>query len=93
MPIKSRDTIRLKESNLDINSQNSKFILNHIEKDNKDIDDIISDPNYNLDNYSFEKAIQCDKRSFWRIYYICLLSNDRILKAFVLKSPFIYNLR
>ena len=87
MPIKSRDTIRLrlKESNLDINSHN---FINHTDKDKKDIDSIISDPNYNLDNYSFEKAIQCDKRSFWRIYYICLLSNDRILRAFVLKSPF-----
>ena len=87
IPIKSRDTNRLRESNLDINSQNSKFTIYHSEKEKQDIDNIISDPNYNLDNYSFEKAILYDKRSFWRIYYICLLSKERTLHAFVLKSP------
>ena len=44
------------------------------------------DPNYDLDFYTYEEALLYDKRSFWRIYYICLLSKERIFNAFFFKS-------
>ena len=40
-----------------------------------------------LDNYDYEEAIKYDKRDFWRIYFICLLSKENILNAFFFKSP------
>ena len=43
--------------------------------------------NYNLEIFSFENAILYDKRKFWRLYYICLLSQERFLNTFILKSP------
>ena len=42
---------------------------------------------YILDNYDYENAIKYDKRTFWRIYYICLLSKENILNTFFFKSP------
>ena len=42
---------------------------------------------YILDNYDFEGAIKYDKRSFWRIYYIFLLSTENILNTFFFKTP------
>ena len=40
-----------------------------------------------LDNYDYEDAIKYDKRSFMRIYYICILSKENILNIFLIKSP------
>ena len=40
-----------------------------------------------LDNYDYEEAIKYDKRDFWRIYFICLLSKENILNTFFFKSP------
>ena len=45
------------------------------------------DSKYILDNYVYETAIKYDDRSFWRIYYICLLSKENILNTFFFKSP------
>ena len=42
---------------------------------------------YILDNYNFEEAVEYDKRDFWRIYFICLLSKENILNTFVFNSP------
>ena len=42
---------------------------------------------YILDNYNYETAIKYDKREFWRIYYIILLSKENILNTFFFKSP------
>ena len=41
---------------------------------------------YILDNYDYECAIKYEKRSFFRIYYICLLSYENILNTFFFKS-------
>ena len=41
---------------------------------------------YILDNYDYECAIEYEKRSFCRIYYICLLSYENILNTFFFKS-------
>lgn len=40
-----------------------------------------------LDNYDYEDAIKYDKRSFMRIYYICILSKENILNIFLINSP------
>jgi hypothetical protein len=32
-------------------------------------------------------AIKYDKRSFWRIFYICMLSKDNIINIFLFKTP------
>jgi hypothetical protein len=47
----------------------------------------INDSKYNLEIYTFENAILYDKRKFWKLYYICLLSQERFLNTFILKSP------
>ena len=40
-----------------------------------------------LTNYDFEEALQYDKRTFWGIYYICLLAKENILNMIYIKSP------
>ena len=40
-----------------------------------------------LTNYDFEEALQYDKRTFWGIYYICLLAKENILNMLYIKSP------
>ena len=42
---------------------------------------------YFLDNFEYEDAILFDKRSFWRIYIICLYAKENILSTFFLNSP------
>ena len=42
---------------------------------------------YYLDNFEYEDAIIYDKRSFWRIYLICLFSKENILSTFFLDCP------
>ena len=53
----------------------------------KEENNYIYDSKYNLEIYSFENAILYDKRKFFRLYYICLLSQERFLNTFCLKSP------
>ena len=40
-----------------------------------------------LDNYSYREAIKYDKRSFCRIYYICILAKENILNIILINSP------
>ena len=40
-----------------------------------------------LDNYNYEEALKYEMRDFWRIYFICLLSKEKILNTFFFKSP------
>jgi len=58
-----------------------------INKKIKEEHNYINDLNYYLGIYTFENAILYDKRKFWLIYYICLLSQERFLNSFILKSP------
>ncbi len=46
-------------------------------------------PNSNiiLDNYQYETAIKYDKRDFFRIFFICLLYKENILKLIMFKIP------
>lgn len=45
------------------------------------------DSKFILDNFEYETAVIYDKRSFLRIYFICLLSKENILNTFFFKSP------
>ena len=40
-----------------------------------------------LDNYNYREAIKYDKRSFCRIYYICILTKENILNIILINSP------
>ena len=42
---------------------------------------------YILTNYDYDLALQYEKRSFWRICFIILLSKDDFLNTFFFKSP------
>ena len=41
---------------------------------------------YILNNYDFYTAIKYEKRSFWRIYYICILSTENVINTFIFKT-------
>ena len=70
-----------------IESENKyNYFLIRIDANNK-VNFTSYESNYYLDNYDYEEAILYDKRSFWRIYLICLLSKDNILNTFVLNTP------
>ena len=52
------------------------------------------DSKQTLHNYTFEEAIQYDRRNIFRIFYIYLLSKQIIFHTFLLKSPLeIFSLR
>ena len=40
-----------------------------------------------LDNYNFKMAVKQDKRTFWRIFYICLLAKENIMNIILFKTP------
>ena len=40
-----------------------------------------------LDNYNYKMAIKNDKRSFWRIFYICILAKENIMNIIFFKTP------
>ena len=40
-----------------------------------------------LDIYDYNLAIHYDKRSFWRIFYICLIAKENILNILMFKTP------
>jgi hypothetical protein len=45
------------------------------------------DSKFILDNFDYETAVKYEQRSFFRIYFICLLSKENILNTFFFKSP------
>ena len=95
-PIKKKNKINFGKENekKDIKNSNSSVSLFKKRK-NKDFNNenlkkeynYINDSKYNLEIYTFENAILYDKRNFLQIYYICLLSQERFLNTFILKSP------
>ena len=54
---------------------------------NNSINNIPPESNYNLTNYDYDTALKYDKRTFWRVLYIVMLTKDNILNTFILKSP------
>ena len=70
----------------DIVKIKNKYFLIQINANNS-IDNLPPESNFYLNNYNFEEAIKYDKRSFWRIYYICILAKENILNLLLIKSP------
>ena len=73
------------------NEDNTKFPgyynLIRINANNSLRNNYLLNSKYILDNYDYEKSIKYDKRSFCRIFYICILSKENILNTFYFKSP------
>ena len=40
-----------------------------------------------LDNYDYEMAIKYDNRTFWRLFYICVLAKENIINIIFFKTP------
>ena len=55
---------------------------------NGKIEKVPMESKYVLNNYTYEEAILYEKRSFFRLYYIYLLSKEDILNTFFFKIPF-----
>ena len=76
---------KLKYDNKNIKREND-YVLIQINAHNSPYNEP-PDSNFYLTNYDYEEAIKYDKRSFWRIYYICLLTKENILNILLIKSP------
>ena len=76
---------KLKYDNKTIKREND-YVLIQINAHNSPYNEP-PDSNFYLTNYDYEEAIKYDKRSFWRIYYICLLTKENILNILLIKSP------
>ena len=63
-----------------------KYYLIQIDSNNS-INDEPPNSNILLDNYNFETAILYDKRSFWRLFYICILMKENIINILFYKNP------
>jgi hypothetical protein len=54
---------------------------------NNELDNEPPESLYILNNYDFYTAIKFERRSFWRIYYICILSTENVINTFIFKTP------
>ena len=92
--ILSKENLKSQSNNKEINNELPNiacdnpynYYLIRIDANNK-IDYTSYESKHFLDNFEYEEALIYDKRSFCRIYYICLLSKDNILNTFVLNTP------
>ena len=71
---KNTDKIGINLININLNESNDKNI-------------IPKESNKILNNYTFEEAVEYDKRPFFKIFYIILISKDVIFHTFLDKSP------
>ena len=88
----SYDKIKIKKKEKILSNEDNKkypgyYNLIRIDAKNSLRNNYLSNSKYILDNYDFENSIKYDKRSFCRIFYICLLSKENILNTFYFKSP------
>ena len=94
VPLKSKKIIKniykknrtKKEKYNNNNKDPKKYYLIQINADNEKNNEP-PPSKYILDNYDYENALKYDKRIFWRIYYIILLSKENILNTFFFKAP------
>ena len=68
----------------------NKFVINLIninlnEKDDRDA--IPNESNIILNNYTYEEAVEYDKRPFFKIFYIFLITKEVIFHTFLYKTP------
>ena len=70
----------------EVNYDDFNFINIHLDPNEKT--EPRKESNKVLNNYTFEEAVEYDKRGFFRIFYIFLLSKNFIFHTLILKSPF-----
>ena len=70
----------------DITKKENDYLLIQINANNSPCNEP-PESNFYLINYDYDEAIHYEKRSFWRIYYICLLTKENILNILLIKSP------
>ena len=63
------------------------YTLIKIDAYNNSKDKRPQESHYILNNYDYDLALQYEKRSFWRIFYIILIARDNTLNVFLFKSP------
>ena len=54
---------------------------------NNSIEYVPINSNMILDIYDYKTAIEYDKRNFWRILYICIITKENILNIILFKTP------
>ena len=67
-----------------------KFVINLININLNEKDDrytIPNDSNIILNNYTYEEAVEYDKRPFFKIFYIFLITKEVIFHTFLYKTP------
>ena len=69
-----------------INISSKYYSLIHIDANNTSIK-ISQNSNIILDYYNFKMAVKHDKRSFCRIFYICVLAKENIMNITFFKTP------
>ena len=72
--------------NKDKNINNNEFHLILIDANNSENHSPLKS-NYILNNYDYKEAINYDKRSFFRIFFIYLISKDKILNIIFFNPP------
>ena len=64
-----------------------KYYLIQIDANNSPNNEEPPNSNILLDNYDYETAIIYDKRTFWRLFYICLIMKGNIMNITLYKNP------
>ena len=84
----TKENTQTKENKNKKDDDDENLYFGIIKKNVKNINKHLpQESNQTLHNYTFNDAIKNDRRSFFRIYYIYLLSKQLIFHTFFLKSP------
>ena len=86
MTTKTPSKISQKNKGKTEENQLEKYYLIQLDANNSS-DTQPPNSNFILDNYDFETAILYEKRSFWRIFYICLLLKENIINIIFYGTP------
>ena len=70
---------KLNEESINNNNISSKYYFLININANNSPNKIIPNSKIILDNYNYKMAVINDKRSFWRIFYICILAKESIM--------------
>jgi hypothetical protein len=85
----ANDKINVYNKNKELIEQknNSDYPLIKMDANNTTNKCIPPESNYILYNYEYNTALMYEKRTFWRILFIVMISKNNILNTFILKCP------
>ena len=79
---------KLQKTNIKERTESLKiYSLIQMNADNSATNHVPRSSNMILDIYDYKTAIRYDKRSFWRILYICIITKENILNILIFKTP------